>query len=441
MTDALDSAQRDYTLDALARYWPRGREYVERLPLREVRSGLPGEAQIPRLTAVGLPDWAADIGVDRCLLVPEAHVAPGNAPAWERADWLAAAFWFLNGVAERTFEQIHGPVHSYSFRLHGWDRRMWERAWVNRIALWLRRWAARQHGAPEETLFGPLPTAEIVLTHDVDAVSKTFAIRCKQSAFLAFKSLRSLTRGQPARAIAHLRKAAGFFLGSGSYWNFDRVTEREQARGLRSHFNFYAGRGGWARAPSGWLFDPGYDVSEARLTRQLRDLHARGWTIGLHQSFNAWGDAGLMQIEKQQLEASLGAAVTSCRQHWLRFSWERTWRAQQAAGILLDTTLGFNDRAGFRNGAALEFHPWDPAVNQPLRLAALPMVLMDSHLYDYEDMTEDGRLSEMRRWIDEVKAVGGTICVIWHPHALGDDYGWEAGFEAFIGMLAERGPA
>jgi hypothetical protein len=143
-----------------------------------------------------------------------------------------------------------------------------------------------------------------------------------------------------------------------------------------------------------------------------------------------------MRAERERVEASLGAPVTSCRQHWLRFSWERTWRAQQEAGFALDTTLGFNDRAGFRNGAALQYHPWDEASGRPLALAALPVVLMDSHVYDYEDLTEAERQRDMRDWVEEVLCVGGQASVIWHPHALADDYGWRSGFETFVGMIA-----
>jgi len=427
-------ARRTYVVDSLARYWPRGHEHLEALPLMaapEVDDELP-----PRLTLVRLPDWAADLGIDGGLLVPRQAVVPGGAPEWIRTNWLGAAFWYLNGSAERAFERAHGPIHSYSYRLRGWDNRMWRHAWVNRIALWLRRWSARERGASEETLFGGRPRAEIVLTHDVDAVSKTLAIRCKQSAFQAFKALRSAIRGRFRSGAEQLLAAGRFFFSQGNYWNFDLITDCEQRHGLRGHFNFYGGGGKWGRDPSRLLFDPSYDVRESRLATLLRDLRAGGWTVGLHQSFHSWGDPAEMRAEKERVEASLGAPVTSCRQHWLRFSWERTWRAQQEAGLALDTTLGFNDRAGFRNGAALQYHPWDSASGRPLTLSALPVVLMDSHVYDYEDLTEGERHRDMHNWVEEVLGVGGQASVIWHPHSLANDYGWRSGFETFVGMIA-----
>src|SRR5436190_22056046 len=403
-TNAQGERERAHTLTILARYWPRGLEHVAGLPIRD--SGLlhPGEPLPPRMVRVGLPVWAADLAVEGALLVPEQFITPGDAPQWSLTDWIGAAHWYLHGVAERAFEHRNGPVHSYSHRLGEWDVRIWERAWANRIALWLRRWAARERNVSEETLFGPLAEAEIVLTHDVDAVRKTIAIRCKRAAFHVFKGLRCLARGRFSRGFSWFASAGAFFFRTETYWNFDRVLEVEQSPELRGHFNFYGGGGGLLRSPSAWLFDPGYDVCDPQLAAQIQDLCSRGWTIGLHQSFNAWRDPRRMRQEKQRLERCLRVPVRSCRQHWLRFSWNDTWRAQQEAGFLLDTTLGFNDRAGFRNGAALEFHPWDSVEGKPMRLSVLPMVLMDSHLYDYGDRTDSTRRNEMQYWIDEIRA-------------------------------------
>src|SRR5204863_250619 len=159
------------------------------------------------------------------------------------------------------------------------DPRQFERAWVNRMYLFLRRWAAHYAQADEDRLLGPLPAAQIIITHDVDAIRKTPEIRIKQGAFHAWNGVRSAMGG-------HLAKAAG-------------------------------------------------------------------------------------------------AELVACRQHWLLFSWGHTWCAQEAAGLRRDATLGFNDRPGFRNSAALEFEPWDFARERPCALHALPMVFMDSHFYDY----------------------------------------------------------
>lgn len=430
--DAAEARKR-YVAVELGRYWPRSADAVLTLAIPAAPDPVP-EPLPPRLELVSLPAWAADVAVEGSLLVPRQHAGPGGAERWRAVDWWSAAWWFLSGAAERAHEERRGPIHSYSYRLGGWDPRMWERAWVNRIALFLRRWAAREARQEEHALFGPAPAAEIQLTHDVDAIRKTLAIRFKQSAFHAYNALRLTGRGELRQGWAKLGAAARFLLSDADYWHFDQIEAAETRAQVRSSFFVYGGDPR-RRSPVQALLDPGYDVSEDRLAARLRALASAGWRVGMHQSYYAWRDEAAMKREKARVEDALGARVTACRQHWLRFSWSDTWKAQQAAGLEADATLGFNDRPGFRNGAAVSFRPWDTACNGAMRLAATPLILMDSHLYDYRPGSDPAR--EIRRWIGEVEAVGGTASVLWHPHTLSPDYGWPAGFAALLDAIGK----
>ncbi len=438
MTCSSVSPERRYAVEALARYWTRKESEILGLPIPEVPHRVP-ERFPPLLDEVKIPSWAADVAVDRIFLVPKQAIAKGEAPTWTRTDWLWVIFWYLNGLAEQSLEQQYGPIHSYSFQLKGWDSRLWSRAWVNRIALFLRRWAAREQGVSEEALFGSLPAAEIVLTHDVDAIAKTLAIRFKQTAFYSFNAIRYLLRGQIGGSLSKLANAAKFLFSQDDYWCFNVITALEAKHDLRSHFNIYGGLGGWQRTFKEQLLDPAYSIAtDPKLKQQLQKMYAEGWTIGLHQSFNAWADAEQMQHERQQLEKGLGFPVTSCRQHWLRFSWERTWQAQQKAGFSLDSTLGFNDRPGFRTGAALRYRPWCFQSGRSQNLELLPMVLMDSHLYDYGNLSDSERQQEIAYWLDEIYAVHGTASVIWHQRVMSNDYGWATGYETLLSMIKSK---
>lgn len=384
---------------------------------------------------VPLPPWAGDLGPGGGLWVPKHTTAAGEGPLWTRTDWFAAAHWYLHGLAERAYEQRHGPIHSYAFRLRGWNPRFWERAWVNRIALFLRRWSARELNRDERTVFGPLVDAEVLLTHDVDAVRKTMAVRTKQTAFDVANAARHAVRGRIGPAARKVGTAVHFLTSASDYWRFDEITELERAHGRRSVFHFYAGRGGWSRTLRGVLFDPAYSVEQYPLRQMVRAVHQRGWTVGLHPSFEAWDDPGMIAEQRARLEHAVGATVTVCRQHWLRFSWRDTWRAQEQAGLLLDLSLGFNDRPGFRNGTALRFRPLAGAHGGLLGLECIPLVLMDSHVHDYAQHDDDTRLAHIRYWIDEIHAVHGVGSVVWHQRVMSPDYGWGRSYAALLTML------
>lgn len=422
-------------LQALGIYWPRLSGVADTLPLPSAVTS-PGDTCAPDMVMIVLPEFASHAGVDGGILTPRWCVLQGEGPQWSRTDWLSAGLWYLHGYAERAYERVRGPVHSYSFRLTGWDQRHWDRAWVNRIGMFLRAWAAHRMGVAEDAL-GPMPAPSVLLTHDVDYLQKSMAVRLKQGAFEVFKAARAAAKAKPARFLAQLERAARFALGRADYQRCLEVADMEEKRGLTGRFNFYGGPGGWHRQPGHMLLDPAYRVDDPGPKALVRELSRRGHGIGLHQSFSAWQHAESMREQKSRVERALGAAVFECRQHWLRFSWDKTWEAQARAGLSLDTTLGFNDRPGFRNGAALAFFPMDRTGTQELPISCLPMLFMDSHFYDYEDYQDEGlRRIAMDYWLDEVEAVGGTVSVLWHPYVLSADFARGALFEYLLDRLA-----
>jgi len=425
-----------YVTECGRRYWRSGEENLIRLPI----TNLPWPQSSPlTYCEVRLPEWASDLGVNGSLLAPQ-HCFDRSLNHGEVGyafvDWWQAVFLMVTCWDEYVWERKAGPVHSYSLRLKGFDSRIWDRAWVNRAFLFLRRWAARNCGKNEEQLFGELPRAEIKITHDLDAIGKSLALRVKAGAFHSFNSVRYFLGGDFATARRKLKEVVVFPFTKGDYWCFPLLEKMEADRQVKSHYYIFSGtrtvRGMFERL----VFDPAYTIAaNGRLISTLRRLNEQGHTIGLHQSFRAWHDPGLMSEERKQLEESLQFPVATCRQHWLRFSWAETWLAQSVAGLKIDSTLGFNDRSGFRNSAALSIRPWFYGQQRRHDIESLPLILMDSQLYDYQTMDTETRHRRMEGLIDEVKQVRGTATVLWHQHVLSSDYGWKEGFEHLLRVI------
>ncbi len=81
-------------------------------------------------------------------------------------------------------------------------------------------------------------------------------------------------------------------------------------------------------------------------------------TVGLHGSYYA-REQDSYRAEKERLEQVLGTAVTTHRNHYLRFDPMRMWSQLEAAGIRHDFSVGFNYRLGFRAGCARAYRGFD----------------------------------------------------------------------------------
>ena len=430
LTANLKLPERDvlinHVIQSLAIYWTKNTDSLYSLPVQENKDS--SNLTIPlKLKLVALPDWASDCGVDGSILVPRECMSRETGQiSWRQVDWWLAVFLLLEGWHERLWEKTKGVIHSYSFRLRGWDSRAWDHAWVNRIAIFLRRWVERERGS--------LPKAKITLTHDVDAVSKTMPIRFKQAAFNLFNALRLFSRGEMQEAAISSFKAIRMLFGQGDWNVFEELLKMESDIGLSAVYHFYADDR--RKTPKRWLFDPSYDISSDLLKSLLSKLQDAGHEVGLHPAFDSWRDSECIAKQKNILEESTDSIISSCRQHWLRFSWEDTWAAQSKCGIKNDSTLMFNDRPGFRNSSCLSWNPWNPKKSEPHRLRSVNSILMDSHLYDYHSLTDEKRKAEITCWVKECKEAFGECSFLWHPHTLSREYGWRGGLECLLNEIS-----
>ena len=189
---------KNHSINALSQYWQKKNSFISELPVdRKNVNIVPGTPL--KLKSVVLPDWADNIGINKALLVPIEAIPvnyKGNeSDLWQHVDWFLAIFLLLECWHERLWEDKFESIHSYSFRLKGWDDRAWDYAWVNRIGLFLMEWSAHINNKSSESIFGKLPSSNIKMTHDVDAIKKTWAIRIKQSIFIFFNGCRAFLNG------------------------------------------------------------------------------------------------------------------------------------------------------------------------------------------------------------------------------------------------------
>ncbi|MEM7161487.1 MAG: hypothetical protein AAF487_03510 [Bacteroidota bacterium] len=331
------------------------------------------------------------------------------------------SFYFLSRRNEWLLEQSGKKVQSYSNKTGIKDEKIWQLPIVNMYFGILKSYIAKNF---PELKFSENQRPTIELSHDLDYIKKTSSLRLKQSAFQVYNGIRRF----------HLKKIFSglrFFFTSPIYWNFDFWKELEEKFGLKSVFYVYAKTN--KRGLKEWLLDPAYDIStNEKLKTALKDLSQEGWRIGLHGSFNSADSFDLIQKEKAKLESAIHSPITKTRQHWLRYAEAKTPFFHEEL-FQEDSTLGWNDRIGFRAGIGSKFRPYNHKENRAFKHYVIPQVIMDSNIFDYGYGNEDVIIQQSKAMIIELaKQSNAHFSISWHPRTCHKEYAWQFAYEELL---------
>ena len=160
--------------------------------------------------------------------------------------------------------------------------------------------------------------------------------------------------------------------------------------------------------------DPNYRLED--MAPYLYEASKRGFPVELHGSYTSVVDGMTLSRESLALEEVMRTKPLGNRQHWLRFDHhENLFRAIESAELIFDSTLGFSEMVGFRNGASFAFPPYDFKNEAPHRFLEIPLALMDVSLEaasrtlrKHPQELADEVLQQSRKWS------WGGISVLWH---------------------------
>jgi hypothetical protein len=311
------------------------------------------------------------------------------------------------------------------------------------------RWLAEQRlavGGSAHPLWPDSRPFAICLTHDVDLIST--AVTPRQ----ALRSMQtSLTRDERGTAAVRLarpgvRAARALYHGISRAPQADTLelcAELERERGVTASYLFTAYPGA-----AGHRYDCIYDFDDlcrfrgarVHVKDVIRALHAEGFDVGLHGSYNSALVPGLLAREKASFEAATGLRATTTRQHFAHWAVRTTPGLQADAGFSADSTLGFNRDIGFRAGTSLPFRWFDAEREQSLDLLQVPLLAQDGALLRGDALALGAQLGGevLREFIDRIAGVGGLVTLVFHPNNL-EHADYLALFKAALDHGLERG--
>ncbi|HEY3272416.1 MAG TPA: polysaccharide deacetylase family protein [Methanocella sp.] len=213
------------------------------------------------------------------------------------------------------------------------------------------------------------------------------------------------------------------------YRNFREIIRLEQEYGGQSSF-YFLGNGNDVRRFR-------YDVED--LAGDLGQIVDQGCEVGLHGGYHTYGNIEAMREEKRRVEHVLNRTICGYRNHYLSFKVPDTWDLLARAGFGYDTTLGYNDRPGFRNGMCHPFRPFSLTTGRPVDIVEIPLAIMDESLF-WGNKTFAEAWPLARRLVDDVAACGGVITLLWHNNVFGSGFreAWIRMYEKILRHCKEK---
>lgn len=196
-------------------------------------------------------------------------------------------------------------------------------------------------------------------------------------------------------------------------WHLQRLIEREAERGVSATYFFLALE----------KEDRDYNYSMDLVERCSREIFSRQNEIGLHGGHEATVNQGRMALEKSRLERAVGRPVTGYRSHYLKFVTPNTWHELAGTGFEYDSTYGFADLAGYRNGLCYPFRPYDQVAGQFIDMIEIPLIVMDVTLWKYMNLGLEASFELFCRLVDDVERLNGVFTLLWHNHSFSGDEG------------------
>jgi len=181
-----------------------------------------------------------------------------------------------------------------------------------------------------------------------------------------------------------------------------------------------------------------YNYSVENIKNEFDAVLSDSCEIGLHGGHTAYNNLDKILSEKSKLEASCTSKLKGYRNHYLRFQLPVTWKNIANAGFLYDTTFGYADCIGFRNGMCYPFYPYDAVKNEFIDIIELPLIVMDATLFYYMRFDKSASLKICRKIIEEVKNCQGVFTLLWHNNFIGGEMGDT--YKAILELLNEYDP-
>ena len=188
------------------------------------------------------------------------------------------------------------------------------------------------------------------------------------------------------------------------YINFKEIIKIEKNYEAKSSFYFFA--------TSSEISEIKYNLED--LEEEIFYILDEECEVGLHTEYFSFDKPDEIKKEKAKIERLIGKKIIGVRNHDLRFKTPDSWEFLANAGFEYDTSFGYHDMVGFRNGMCHPFQPYNLNKDKKIDILEIPLNIQDWTLFMHMKTGTNEGWRYIKNLIDTTEKYGGVLTILWH---------------------------
>lgn len=259
-----------------------------------------------------------------------------------------------------------------------------------------------------------------VITHDIDQCKTGW----KQETF------RALLDKKPGPALSALTRK---IFSKDIWFNFDTILRIEGQLEISSTFFFIPAHRKYGKYPNA-----DYKLNSKEIRDIITKILSQNCEVGIHGSLGSGWDSSKFRNDLKKFNHP----VVGGRFHYLAISLPESFQVLESSGLHYDTSLGFSEQVGFRNGFCYPFRPYNFETRSAHTFYEFPLALMDWTFIGkgYMNLPPEETYPYIKSLLEEVEKFSGLLVVLWHNNSFsGYKFrGWDKPFLWLINEIKNR---
>ena len=239
---------------------------------------------------------------------------------------------------------------------------------------------------------------KIGITHDIDHCH-TGSLQDSYRQFLA------------GERLAAIKKGINRITQKDIWYNFDQLLDIEKKYGVTSSYYFIS-----ENKPRDGLANADYNLQSKDFQSLMKKIGSNGHEIGIHGSIGT----GFNQKQLDDEISKFQNPIIGGRFHYLLMRVNESFSIIDKSKINYDSSLGFAEHIGFRNGFCFPYRPYNFKKDRPYSFYEFPFQMMDRTFIqsNYMGLNPHDAKEAINRIMNEILKFNGYFIFIWHNNTI-----------------------